>query len=107
MIHRSEKQQTERATWFSDLEVPHKQNLLFEMETLIKAVSCYLHPRNRIASRFGVSSRRNFAPAMFVLGAGIQRIGTIAKDLLVERRSSDGTIGNSKDTRQSIASLLE
>jgi hypothetical protein len=77
------EQRAEREAWLSALEIDGKDELLFELEVLLKAAACFSNPRNHPGPpRRSVVVAQDFRPALQVFRDGLQRAIALARQLL-------------------------
>jgi hypothetical protein len=76
-------QRSEREAWLAALEIEDKDELLFELEVLLKATACFSNPRNHPGPprRTAVVSH-DFRPALQVFRDGLERAIALARQLL-------------------------
>lgn len=80
------EQQLARDTWFAGLSADRKDEVLFELEVLLKGVACFANPRNHT----GATGRRTFVSLDFrdhlrETRDGMQRIVQLSRTLLGDR----------------------
>jgi hypothetical protein len=85
----ADEQREQRDAWFAALAADHKEDLLFELEVLLKGVACFANPRNHP----GASGRRtvvslDFREHLRETRDGVLRIVHLARALLGERDKS-------------------
>jgi hypothetical protein len=77
------EQRAEREAWLGALEIDGKDELLFELEVLLKATACFSNPRNHPGPpRRSVVVAQDFRPALQVFRDGLQRAIALARQLL-------------------------
>ena len=83
------EQRTARDQWFQSLELDDKNDVLFELEVLLKATACFANPRNHPGPPRRVSIvAQDFRQATSLFRDGIQRAITLARYLLGARDQS-------------------
>lgn len=82
---RREQQQT-REVWYARLERDDKEDLLFELEVLLKGVACFGNPRNHPGpSRKSAVVAQDYREPLLVAREGMSRIVAVSRQLLAER----------------------
>jgi len=82
---RREQQQT-REAWFAKLAHDKKEDLLFELEVLLKGIACFGNPRNHPGpSRKSAVVAQDYREPLVVAREGMSRIVTVSRLLLAER----------------------
>jgi hypothetical protein len=77
------EQRQEREAWLAALELEGKDELLFELEVLLKATACFSNPRNHPGPpRRSAVVAHDFRPALQVFRDGVQRAIALARQLL-------------------------
>src|SRR5688572_31267422 len=77
------EQRAEREAWLGALELEAKDDLLFELEVLLKATACFSNPRNHPGPpRRSAVVSQDFRPALQVFRDGLQRAIALARQLL-------------------------
>jgi hypothetical protein len=77
------EQRAEREAWLGALAIDGKDELLFELEVLLKATACFSNPRNHPGPpRRSVVVAQDFRPALQVFRDGLQRAIALARQLL-------------------------
>jgi len=77
------EQRAEREAWLAALELESKDELLFELEVLLKATACFSNPRNHPGPpRRSAVVAHDFRPALQVFRDGQQRAILLARQLL-------------------------
>jgi hypothetical protein len=77
------EQRAEREAWLAELELESKDELLFELEVLLKATACFSNPRNHPGPpRRSAVVAHDFRPALQVFRDGLQRAILLARQLL-------------------------
>ncbi len=80
------EQRHARDAWFSNLGVEGKEEILFELEVLLKATACFSNPRNHPgAPRRAPVVAQDFREATIVYRDGMQRAVSLARQLLGAR----------------------
>lgn len=81
-----QEQRVARDEWFQALEVENKQDVLFELEVLLKLTACFANPRNHpgLPRRVSIVAQ-DFRPATALFRDGIQRAILLARLLLGAR----------------------
>ena len=81
-----QEQRTARDEWFHALEIEGKEDILFELEVLLKATACFANPRNHPGSPRRVSIvAQDFRLVTSLFRDGIQRAIVLARQLLGSR----------------------
>jgi hypothetical protein len=84
-----QEQRTARDQWFQSLELDDKNDVLFELEVLLKATACFANPRNHPGPPRRVSIvAQDFRQATSLFRDGIQRAIALARYLLGARDQS-------------------
>jgi hypothetical protein len=75
-----------REQWFARLEVPNRTQLVFELDTLLKGVSAYAHPRNHPgpAKRSTPVVSQDFREQLVFAAEGLERLTDACRALLPE-----------------------
>jgi hypothetical protein len=74
---------SEREVWLLGLELEDKDELLFELEVLLKATACFSNPRNHPGPpRRTAVVGQDFRPALSVFRDGLDRAIVLARQLL-------------------------
>jgi hypothetical protein len=77
------EQRFERELWLFGLELEDKDELLFELEVLLKATACFSNPRNHPGPpRRTAVVGQDFRPALHVFRDGLDRAIVLARQLL-------------------------
>jgi hypothetical protein len=77
------EQRAAREQWLAELAVDGQDELLFELEVLLKAAACFSNPRNHPgAPRRSAVVSHDFRPALQVFRDGMQRAIALARQLL-------------------------
>jgi hypothetical protein len=77
------EQRAAREAWLTTLALDGQDDLLFELEVLLKAAACFSNPRNHPgAPRRSAVVAHDFRPALQVFRDGLQRAITLARQLL-------------------------
>lgn len=77
------EQRAAREAWLAALKVEGQDELLFELEVLLKAAACFSNPRNHPGpSRRSAIVAHDFRPALQVFRDGLQRAVALARQLL-------------------------
>jgi hypothetical protein len=80
------EQRNQRDAWFQSLSVDGREEMLFELEVLLKASACFSTPRNHPgAPRRSPVVAQDFRTATVVFQGGMQRATLLARQLLGER----------------------
>lgn len=80
------EQRAARDAWFQALQVEGKEEVLFELEVLLKAAACFSTPRNHPGSpRRGPIVAQDYRQATVVFRDGLQRATSLARQLLGPR----------------------
>lgn len=79
-------QRLQRDRWFAELELDNKEDLLFELEVLLKATACFSNPRNHPgpAKRTPVVAQ-DFREATSLFRDGMKRGVALCRQLLGQR----------------------
>lgn len=76
-------QRAAREAWLAELSLESKDDLLFELEVLLKAAACFANPRNHPGRPRRTSVvAHDFRPALQVFRDGMQRAIHLARQLL-------------------------
>ncbi|MCB9582550.1 MAG: hypothetical protein H6717_36270 [Polyangiaceae bacterium] len=85
----AQEHRTERDAWFGNLALEGKEELLFELEVLLKATACFANPRNHPgAPRRSPVVAMDFRHAMLLYRDGMQRALSLVRQLLGPRDRS-------------------
>jgi hypothetical protein len=77
------EQRSAREAWLTTLTLDGRDELLFELEVLLKAAACFSNPRNHPgAPRRSAVVSHDFRPALQVFRDGLQRAIALARQLL-------------------------
>src|SRR5262249_19201145 len=77
------EQRAAREGWLAALALDGRDELLFELEVLLKAAACFSNPRNHAGpSRRSAIVAHDFRPALQVFRDGLQRAIALARQLL-------------------------
>ncbi len=80
------EQRTTRDEWFQRLTLESKEDILFELEVLLKATACFSNPRNHPGPlRRAPIVTQDFREATLVAREGLQRGVQLVRQLLGER----------------------
>lgn len=80
------EQRIARDTWFRDLGVESKDDVLFELEVLLKSTACFANPRNHPGPpRRAPVVTQDFREATLVFRDGVARAITLIRSLLGPR----------------------
>lgn len=80
------EQRAARDAWFAGLAVEGKEELLFELEVLLKASGCFSNPRNHPGPpRRAPVVAQDFREATIVFHDGMERVVSLARQLLGPR----------------------
>jgi hypothetical protein len=80
------EQRALRETWFSKLAHPEREELLFELEVLLKATACFSNPRNHPGRpRRQMLAAQDFTGPLAIARDGFARSVALARLLLGER----------------------
>ena len=80
------EQQQARDAWFARLAADRKDEILFELEILLKGVACFANPRNHPGSgRRRTTVSLDFHEHLFHAKEGVMRIVQLSRALLGER----------------------
>jgi hypothetical protein len=80
------EQRAARDTWFQQLQLDAKEEVLFELEILLKACACYSNPRNHPGPpRTLPVVAQDFREATLLFRDGLQRAADLTRRLLGER----------------------
>lgn len=80
------EQQLARDAWFARLPWERKDDLLFELEILLKGMACFANPRNHPGpARRSPVIAHDFRPALALLRNGMVRVVQLSRFLLGER----------------------
>ena len=76
---------TARDAWFAALNLENKEDVLFELEVLLKATACFANPRNHpgLPRRSSIVAH-DFRPAAAIFRDGMRRAVALARQLLAE-----------------------
>ncbi|HSU41468.1 MAG TPA: hypothetical protein VLJ38_17945, partial [Polyangiaceae bacterium] len=77
------EQRAAREAWLAALALEGKDDLLFELEVLLKAAACFSNPRNHPGPpRRSAIVAHDFRPALQVFHDGLERAVSLARQLL-------------------------
>ncbi len=76
--------QLEREIWFRQLDLPRKEERLFELEMYLRAVGCFFNLHNQLPDNRDQAITRDFADELLVLSAALER-GIALSQLLLDR----------------------
>ena len=80
------EQRALRDRWFSELPLDTKEELLFELEVLLKATACFSNPRNHPGpARRPPLVAQDFREALVLFRDGMRRAVTLCRTLLGPR----------------------
>jgi len=80
------EQRAARDAWFNELKLDAKEELLFELEVLLKASACFANPRNHPGPpRRAPVVAQDFREAMVLFREGMQRAIALSRQLLGPR----------------------
>jgi len=80
------EQRLMRDRWFATLPMESKDELLFELEVLLKAAACFANPRNHPgAARHGALVAQDYREATVLFREGVNRAISLARGLLGSR----------------------
>jgi hypothetical protein len=78
-----------RERWFDDLEVPDKEDRLFELEVLLKGLVCFGDPNNQPGPRLRETAvTREYGEELRVVLAGCERVAELCRILTGDREDS-------------------
>jgi hypothetical protein len=73
-----------RDIWFAKLRAARKEEVLFELETLLKGLGCFRNPRNQPGRRNTPIAAKDFAPHVNTVRIALARIVVLTRTLLAE-----------------------
>jgi hypothetical protein len=80
------EQRAARDAWFQSLKAENKEELLFELEVLLKATACFANPRNHPGpTRRSPVVAQDFRESTLLFREGMQRCVALARQLLGPR----------------------
>ncbi len=83
-LEREQRQMRDR--WFATLPMESKDELLFELEVLLKAAACFANPRNHPgAAKHGALVAQDYREATVLFREGLNRAISLARGLLGSR----------------------
>ena len=83
------EQAQQREAWFSGLPFDHKEELLFELEILLKGLACFANPRNHPGPpRRTPVVAQDFREPLALSREAIGRIAMLSRSLLVDREKA-------------------
>jgi hypothetical protein len=83
------EQAQQREQWFSQLPFDHKEELLFELEILLKGLACFANPRNHPGPpRRTPVVAQDFREPLALSREAIGRIAMLSRSLLVDREKA-------------------
>ncbi|MEO8874212.1 MAG: hypothetical protein ABI461_01390, partial [Polyangiaceae bacterium] len=83
------EQAQQREAWFSSLPFDHKEELLFELEILLKGLACFANPRNHPGPpRRTPVVAQDFREPLALAREAIGRIAMLSRSLLVDREKA-------------------
>lgn len=78
-----------RERWFARLEIERKEEVLFELEVLLKGLACFTNPRNHAGPPRRVAVvGQDFREPLALARDGMARVSALARALLGERERS-------------------
>src|SRR5687768_11424309 len=77
-----------RDEWFRKLEVPNKALIVFELDTLLRAIGAYANPRNHAgpARRSTPVVAQDFREQLVFAAEGLERLVEVGRSLLPQDR---------------------
>ncbi len=83
------EQAVQREQWFRELPFDHKEELLFELEILLKGLACFANPRNHPGPpRRTPVVAQDFREPLALAREAIGRIAMLSRSLLVDREKA-------------------
>lgn len=83
------EQAAQREAWFRELPFDHKEELLFELEILLKGLACFANPRNHPGPpRRTPVVAQDFREPLALAREAVGRIAMLSRALLVEREKA-------------------
>ena len=83
------EQALQREAWFRDLPFDHKEELLFELEILLKGLACFANPRNHPGPpRRTPVVAQDFREQLALSREAVGRIAMVSRALLVDREKA-------------------